>query len=171
MQIEVLELLVHQLILAQALHVAPFQPDSTSTAGLVDVSTTKVQLEILKRLDIRMQPPENLAEYFERFETAANLVDMSGGSVTNAELLLDEEVKSNPTATEPDVMQKFLAIAFVECADSNRYMKLWKELRNDLAKGVDRDPTSLAKANTLLRRWPDTTSYPTRPFCSVHARD
>ena len=77
---------------------------------------------------------------------------MSGVSVTNAELLLDEEVKSNPTATEPDVMKKFLAIAFVECEDSNRYMKLWKELKNVLATGVDRYPTPLAKANTLLRR-------------------
>ena len=73
---------------------------------------------------IRQGRNESLAEYYERFETAANLVTMSGGAITNSDLLLGEELKTNAAATEADVMQRFLAIAFVECADSFRYVKL-----------------------------------------------
>lgn len=128
------------------------------TSGINDTSNRYYSMyHIIKDFyKIRQGKEETLASYFERFETAVNLVDMTGGSVTNFDLLLDEEVKTNPTATENDVMQCFLGIAFLECADSHRYSNLWKELRNDLAKGVDRYPTSLAKANTLLRRWTDT---------------
>ncbi|GFH61249.1 gag-pol polyprotein [Chaetoceros tenuissimus] len=128
------------------------------TSGINDTSNCYYSLyhTIKDFYKIRQGKDETLASYFERFETAVNLVTMTGGSVTNFELIHDAEVKINPNVTEDDVLQSFLGIAFLECADSNRYQNLWKELRNDLAKGVDRYPTSLAKANTLLRRWMDT---------------
>jgi len=93
------------------------------------------------------------------------LVTLLKGQVFWSEELEGEERKANPTNSEKIVQQKFLAMAFVECADTNRFKGIWKELKNGLTLETDNYPKTLASAvHTPQNRRDD------RPNLQFHQR-
>ena len=107
---------------------------------------------------IRQKDGESVEDYFRRFEAAQDLVVLSNGAVTDISKLFATELKSNAQTTEAATVQKFLAIAFIEQADSVRYKNLWTELKNNLVHKRDSYPTSVAEAVHMLTHWNPTTS-------------
>ena len=55
-------------------------------------------------------------------------------------------------------MQKFLAMAFIENADSTRFKDLWRDLKNSLTMKQDHFPTSLAESVHMLTHWKGNTN-------------
>jgi hypothetical protein len=147
------------------------------TAGVTNTSNSYYSLfHSLKDLYmIRQKEHESVDDYFRRFESAIELVTLSKGQVFWSEGLEGEERKGNPTNSEEIVQQKFLAMAFVECADNNRFKGLWKELKNGLTLETDSYPKTLASAVHTLTHWKEmkeghqtdvTTGPPTCSFTS-----
>ena len=73
---------------------------------------------------IRQKEEENVEDYYRHFETAQELVVLSNGAITKADKLLTIEQRTDQQADETSTLQKFLAIAFIEQADSNRFKNL-----------------------------------------------
>jgi hypothetical protein len=96
---------------------------------------------------------EGIDEFFHKFDTAKDLVQLFDADVVNVRDILHKERKSDPTATPESVMQKFLAVALVMNADKSKYQSLWNKLENDLLMGQDSYPVSLSAATHLLTNW------------------
>ena len=96
---------------------------------------------------------EGIDEFFHKFDTAKDLVQLFGADVANVSALLAKERMSDPNATSESVMQKFLAVALVMNSDKFKYQSLWNKLENDLLMGQDSYPTSLSAATHLLTNW------------------
>lgn len=136
------------------------------TAGVNNTSNSFYTLfHSLKDLYlIRQRDNESVDDYFRRFEAAMELVTLSKGKVVWSDSLEAEERKTNPTNSEDIVQQKFAAMAFIECADANRYKGLWKDLKNSLTLESDNYPKTLASAVHTLTHWKgeDTGGRPPR---------
>jgi hypothetical protein len=125
------------------------------TAGVNNTSNSFYTLfHSLKDLYlIRQRDNESVDDYFRCFEAAMELVTLSKGKVVWSDSLEAEERKTNPTNSEDIVQQKFAAMAFIECADANRYNGLWKDLKNSLTLESDNYPKTLASAVHTLTHW------------------
>ena len=107
---------------------------------------------------IRQKEGESVEDYYRRFEAAQELITLSNGAVTDISKLLVTEHKTDALATESTTFQKFLAIAFIEQADSNRFKNLWTELKNNLVHKRDSYPLTVAEAVHMLTHWNPTPS-------------
>ena len=107
---------------------------------------------------IRQKEGESVEDYYRRFEAAQELITLSNGAVTDISKLLVTEHKTDALATESTTFQKFLAITFIEQADSNRFKNLWTELKNNLVHKRDSYPLTVAEAVHMLTHWNPTPS-------------
>ena len=110
---------------------------------------------------IRQHKHESVESYFRRFEAAQDLIILSNGTITDLSRLVSTEQKADNTVTDEMVVQKFLAVAFIEQADSTRYQALWRELKNNLTMKEDTYPaiSLLAESVHMLTHWKGGTSY------------
>ena len=110
---------------------------------------------------IRQREHESVEDYFRRFEAAQqDLIILSNGTIMDLSRLVSTEQKADHTVTDEMVVQKFLAVAFIEQADSTtRYQALWRELKNNLTMKQDTYPISLAESVHMLTHWKGGTNY------------
>ena len=103
---------------------------------------------------IKQHENESVEDYFRRFEAAQqDLIVLSNGTVTDLSKFVTAKQKADSTTTEAMVIQKFLAVAFIEQADSARYQPLWRELKNNLTLKQDNYPIFLAESVHMLTHW------------------
>ena len=96
----------------------------------------------------------HVKEYYRHFQAAHDLVSLSKDSVAElSRSIVAYEQKSDPNLTDNIALQRFLAMYFIEQADSNRYKELWLDLKNNLVQQQDKYPTSLAAAIHMLTHW------------------
>ena len=96
---------------------------------------------------------EPLDEFYTRFESAKDLVELFDAKIIDLSSILAFEQKSNPSLTMRDIEQKFFAMSLVLNANKKRYEGLWIKLQNDLLMGQDSYPTTIGAATHLLANW------------------
>ena len=135
-------------------------------AGATDTTNTYYALyHTLKDFyKIRQQRDESIEDYYLRFDQSVSVINLTAGQLLFTDTLLTQEQRINSSATTETVLQKFLAMAFLECADSNRFHNLWKSLKTDMAMGNDRYPTSLNSATSSLQKWAKITNRSDSPI-------
>ena len=87
---------------------------------------------------IHQQSDESIEDYNLRFDQPVSVINLTAGQLLFTDIFLTHEQRTNSSATTETILQKFLVMAFLECADSNRFHNLWKSLKNDMAMGNDR---------------------------------
>ena len=103
---------------------------------------------------------EPLDSYYQRFESARDLVELFDGSIADMSTMLAQEQAITPNTTDNDVMQKFLAMSLILNSNKRKYEGLWNKLENDLLVGQDTFPTNIGAATHLLTNW-KSDSQPT----------
>ena len=98
-------------------------------------------------------PTEGVDEYYNRFETAKDLVVLFNADVVDITALHAMEVNFNVYATKEETLQKFFAVALILNANKARYESLWDKLENDLLMGQDSYPVTIGAALHLLTNW------------------
>ena len=91
-----------------------------------------------------------MEDYFRHYCTIGTVTDLS-------KFITAEQKADSTTTKQAMVIQKFLAVAFVEQADSARYQPLWRELKNNLTLKQDNYLTSLAELVHMLTHWKNST--------------
>ena len=94
-----------------------------------------------------------LDEYYARFESAKDLVELFDAKVIDFSSILAVEHKTNSTITVRDIEQKFFAVALILNANKKRYKGLWNKLQNDLLVGQDSYPNTIGGTTYLLTNW------------------
>ena len=94
--------------------------------------------------------------YHRRFESAVATATMSKGNLLSHDGLEDYETKRKNPDPEQLAEDSFLAIAFLENADSARFNGLWRDLRNSMLLGQDNYPVHLTSAYDLLCNYKPT---------------
>ena len=100
---------------------------------------------------------EGIDEFYNRFESAKDLVGLFNADIVDLTALLAIEQSADATATKETTMQKFLAVALVMGANKAKYESLWNKLENDLLVGQDTYPKTIGDATHLLTNWKPTT--------------
>ena len=99
---------------------------------------------------LRQTREETMEAYHRRFESAVATAEMSKGNLLTHEKLSAYEKDRNKTDPDKLAEDSFLAIAFLENADSARFNGLSRELRNSMLLGQDNYPVHLTAAYDLL---------------------
>ena len=84
------------------------------------------------------------------------MVGLSHGEILDSDKLIQHEAKKGKTMTPSEASDQFLAMAFIENANSSRYNLLWRELTNGISMKKDLYPKTLAEAVHLLTHWKGT---------------
>ena len=96
---------------------------------------------------------EGIDEFYNRFESAKDLVGLFNADIVDLTALLAIEQSADATATKETTMQKFLAVALVMGANKAKYESLWNKLENDLLVGQDTYPKTIGDTTHLLTNW------------------
>ena len=96
---------------------------------------------------------EPLDDYYARFESAKDLVELFDTKIINFSSIFAAEQYTNLTITVHDIEQKFFAVSLILNANKKRYEGLWNKLQNDLLVGQDSYPTTIGGATHLLTNW------------------
>ena len=96
---------------------------------------------------------EPLEEYYNRFDTAKDLVQLFDADIVDLSSILRTEQQMDSNVTKDDVMQKFMAMSLILNANKRKYESLWNKLENDLLVGQDSYPSTIGTATHLLTNW------------------
>ena len=99
------------------------------------------------------QSNEPLDEYYTRFESAKDLVELFDAKLIDFAAVLAAEQTVNSSVTMEDIQQKFYAMSLIMNANKKRYEGLWNKLQNDLLMNQDSYPTTIGTATHLLTNW------------------
>jgi Zinc knuckle len=98
--------------------------------------------------------------YFEYFQNQVDVINHVGGIIGNDPALfkkiakdISKDVEELNDRDKEMAQDEFLAIAFLNGADRNRYGKLLDRLQNDYLQGQDGYPKTLTGAYHLLTNW------------------
>ena len=131
------------------------------TAGMNKTINTYYSLfHALKEFySIRQHAHESVEAYFRHFEAVQDLIVLSNGTITDLSRIVSTKQKADNTVIDKMVVQKFLAVVFIEQADCTRYQALQRELKNNLTMKQDTYPISLAESVHMLTHWKGGMSY------------
>lgn len=99
---------------------------------------------------------KSVEDYYTDFENAQELVQQANVDILDHTDLLAKERTKNPTVTDEEVRQKFVAMAFILNADAKRFGDLWDDLHNNLLMGQDKYPIDMQGAVHMLTHWKGT---------------
>ena len=125
-------------------------------------------------LNIRQEPNQSLASYYEKFKEVVQVYEQNNGEqpgistarvneklitngVTDPDFATDDERKK----AQDDVTQEYLACLFMLRSDPNKYAELVTDIENRYARSskFDEYPKTLVEAYNVLNSY----KFPTRP--------
>lgn len=124
---------------------------------------------------LKQQRHEELSEFRKRFTAAVDVlkhigVDLGAGLTTLSESALKEENKNRVTAPKADrekaekkVLNKLLAVAFIQSAEKARYQQVSINLENEFLKNNDQYPADVTQAYSMLDNWKSTGTQREQP--------
>ena len=100
---------------------------------------------------MRQSPTETMEAYHSRFESAVATATLSKGNIFGHDKLSQyERDRGIVSGTDAAVKDGYLAVAFLENADSHRFSGLWTQLKNSMLLGHNDYPINLTATYDLL---------------------
>ena len=100
---------------------------------------------------MRQSPTETMEMYHARFESAIATATLSKGNLFERDKLSAyERDKGKVTDTDSLVKDGYMAIAFLENSDPQRFSGLWTQLKNSMLLGHNDYPCNLTSTYDLL---------------------
>mmetsp|Transcript_36995 Transcript_36995/g.52267 ORF Transcript_36995/g.52267 Transcript_36995/m.52267 type:complete len:1117 (-) Transcript_36995:618-3968(-) len=124
----------------------------------------------VRRFYLMSQGNSNNHDYLEKFNNNVELIEVNGGELGTANVLVESELTklglNTTTATveqrkeaKKAARQAYLSTAFMLGSDRNRYGLLLQDLENNYVQGTNKYPTTIVQAYDTLNLWRNNPTY------------
>ena len=120
----------------------------------------------------RQHRHQSNSEYHTRFKNLVSVIEHYGGDLGKDPILVKEALNRNHTGSRPVIpdptsaaykaaipkaRERFLAYAFLRCADPHRYRKMIADLSNQYSRGTIQFPDDITTAFSMLENYKDAS--------------